>query len=363
MSKSSMRYVAHEQKLDEAKGGSPNVDLPMEKTGSSDQKVVMGLAGQWRALENARFVPKQGDRRQLMYDIQSLADRDLGALYEWLMSVTISCRYVVPGKGTFRETKLKTIAVLRKMLDPDGVCGVNVAETVAYRSLAKHCSYLFANVGEPICQWTEGDDNPKPYFPAADVNQTIEEVDRKVGEDAKDDLNKCSDFSVAPSGNEVPGSKAFECLLPLSKHEIGKLKVDDENVVKCPLHGPERNLADCVYCHAGQQQLVEKADALCKQAEKKTDARSVSKVFCPLPFAKQIPMEIWKSKNAKASAEGWPVPKMVGLEGLRMEIPSPDTPLARWRINLRECLSYTILVTCPDIMSHHVNKDWTDTVH
>ena len=43
-----------------------------------------------------------------------------------------------------------------------------------------------------------------------------------------------------------------------------------------------------------------------------------------------------------------------------MEIPSPDAPLARWRINLRECLSYTILVNCPDIMSRHVNKDWTD---
>ena len=43
-----------------------------------------------------------------------------------------------------------------------------------------------------------------------------------------------------------------------------------------------------------------------------------------------------------------------------MEIPNPDTPLARWRINLRECLSYTILVNCPDFMSHDVNKDWTD---
>ena len=43
-----------------------------------------------------------------------------------------------------------------------------------------------------------------------------------------------------------------------------------------------------------------------------------------------------------------------------MEIPNPDAPLARWRINLRECLSYTILVNCPDFMSHDVNKDWTD---
>ena len=43
-----------------------------------------------------------------------------------------------------------------------------------------------------------------------------------------------------------------------------------------------------------------------------------------------------------------------------MEIPHPDTPLARWRVNLRECLSYTILVTCPDMMGYSVNQGWTD---
>ena len=51
---------------------------------------------------------------------------------------------------------------------------------------------------------------------------------------------------------------------------------------------------------------------------------------------------------------------MVGLEGIRMDIPNPDTPLARWRSCLRESLSYTILVTCPDLMINEVNKDWTD---
>ena len=51
---------------------------------------------------------------------------------------------------------------------------------------------------------------------------------------------------------------------------------------------------------------------------------------------------------------------MVKFEGLRMEVPHPCSPLARWRLNLRECLSYTILVTCPDLMSYSVNQDWTD---
>ena len=53
-------------------------------------------------------------------------------------------------------------------------------------------------------------------------------------------------------------------------------------------------------------------------------------------------------------------PVMVGIEGIRVDIPDPDTPLARWRSNLRESLSYSILVTNPDLMIHDVKKDWTD---
>ena len=88
--------------------------------------------------------------------------------------------------------------------------------------------------------------------------------------------------------------------------------------------------------------------------------RAVQKVFEPLASAKQIPMESWTWPGSKEGTKGWMVPKMVSFEGLRMEIPHPDSPLARWRVNLRECLSYTILVTCPDMMSYSVNQDWTD---
>ena len=104
-----------------------------------------------------------------------------------------------------------------------------------------------------------------------------------------------------------------------------------------------------------QQQLVERADLICRQAEGKSEVRVVQMVFCPLAFAKQIPMELWKYFGSKDDAKGWMVTETVGFEGLRMEIPNPDTPLARWRVNLRECLSYTILVTCPDVMSYDVN--------
>ena len=79
-------------------------------------------------------------------------------------------------------------------------------------------------------------------------------------------------------------------------------------------------------------------------------------VYLPLTSAKRIPLMPWKSK--KGNTHDHPV--MVGLEGIRMDIPNPDTPLARWRSCLRESLSYTILVTSPDLMINEVKKDWTD---
>ena len=42
-----------------------------------------------------------------------------------------------------------------------------------------------------------------------------------------------------------------------------------------------------------------------------------------------------------------------------MEIPHPESLLARWGLNLRGGFSYTISFTCPDLMSYNV-KDWTD---
>ena len=168
----------------------------------------MGLVGQWRALENAKYVPKQGDRRLLMYNVSKIAERDLGAMYEWLKGIIISCRYILPGQDSFRDIKLKTVAMLRKMLDPDGVCGVNVEETRSYRDLAKQCSSLFANVaGELICQWTEGDDDEKIYFPSTDVESILDFVNKLAGENDEEDLNKCSEGNVSTLSKEAKGSK------------------------------------------------------------------------------------------------------------------------------------------------------------
>ena len=58
-----------------------------------------------------------------MYEFIDLSEQDAGAMYEWLKNLIISCRYITPGEDTFREIKIKTIAMLRKMLDPDSICG------------------------------------------------------------------------------------------------------------------------------------------------------------------------------------------------------------------------------------------------
>ena len=110
---------------------------------------------------------------------------------------------------------------------------------------------LFANVaGELICQWTEGDDDEKIYFPSTDVEASLDYVNRLVGEDDKEDLNKRFDGNVSTLSNEAQGSKPFVCLKPLSRREVEKLDQDCESVVMCPHHGPEQILADCVYAQS-----------------------------------------------------------------------------------------------------------------
>ena len=275
---------SHGQQPDAVEEKVPDDDVVMKSAGS-DQKVDEGQDGRWRALENVRCIPTQGDRRQLMNDIFKITECDPGALYEWLKNSIISCRYTVPVSDTQREIKLKTIVMLRKMLDPDGVCGHNVTETTHCRRLAQHCTYLFANTaGEMICQWTDADKGSEPYFPACDDNTTA-----TLGQQVGEGMKTVEDCSLNPTGDESPGPKTFECPAPVTKEEIRNLDKDDENVVICPSHGPENNLFDCVFCHVRQQQLVAKAEIACKKADKGTKVHGVEKVFHPLPSAKEFP--------------------------------------------------------------------------
>ena len=193
------------------------------------------------------------------------------------------------------------------------------------------------------------------YFPEREVDHPEQKRDdeRIVGigtDDGKDGNIDC------PVG-AIPGSKPFCCLKPLSKDEIAELEVDYQDIVFCPEHLPAKNRADCVYCHTRQQQLVERATPANQKVEQ-IKTRGVQKVCGPLASAKQISLDRWVSPVSKKE---WDVPKMVKFVGLRMEIPHPDSPLAQWRLNFRECISYTILVTCPELMTYSMNQDWTDT--
>ena len=121
-------------------------------------------------------------------------------------------------------------------------------------------------------------------------------------------MNKCSDENVAtPDMNATEGSKAFTCIKPLNRREVEKLERDNEDVVMSPNHQAEQILADCVYCHARQRDLVEKAEAISKKAQTGNDV--VEKVYFPLPSAKEIPLTSWISKSKKK----WDLPVMIGL--------------------------------------------------
>ena len=193
-----------------------------------------------------------------MLDLTDLSEKDAGAMYEWLKNIIISSRYITPGVDTFREIKVKTVAMLRKMLDLDGICGENIAETAKWRECAVHCSAIFVNIaGELIRQWVDRDDDEVNYFPDREVDHPEQKLDdeRIVGsgtDDGKDDNVDCS-LGV------TPGSKPFYCPKPLSKDTIAELEIDYQDMAFCPEHLPAKNRADCVYCHARQQQLFERA--------------------------------------------------------------------------------------------------------
>lgn len=127
------------------------------------------------------------------------------------------------------------------------------------------------------------------------------------------------------------GPKSFYCIAPLTENEVPKLAQDFEEIVICPEHLPTDNCADCANCHARKLKLIERAIPACERVED-IKTRGVKKVLGPLTSAKQTSLFDCVSPVSKKI---WPLPDMVGFGGLRMEIPRPDSPFARWRLNLR----------------------------
>ena len=178
--------------------------------------------------------------------------------------------------------------------------------------------------------------------------------DKPTGECDWEGLIERSDENVDDPNATTKGTKAFTCIEPLPRSDVKALRRDNEGVVMCPFTTPIRFWLTVYIVTRGSRILSLRPKLLAERPRKTTD--DVEKVYLPLPSAKEIPLTSWTSKKGN----NWNLPVMVGLEGIRMDIPNPDTPLARWRSNLRESLSYTILVTCPDLMINEVNKDWTD---
>ena len=166
--------------------------------------------------------------------------------------------------------------MLRKMLGPDGICGEDIAETAKWRECAVACSAIFANIaGELLCQWVDRDDDEAIYFPDREVDHPEQKLDdeRIVGSGTDDGKDDNADCSVGAT----PGSKPVYCLKPLSQDEVAELGIDYQDIVFCPEHLPAKNRADCVYCHARQQRLVERATPTNQKVEQ-IKVRGVQKV-------------------------------------------------------------------------------------
>lgn len=86
-----------------------------------------------------RFLEEDGGQQRQPLKVKAIR---LSALFE-----------SIPHEVPTNFHKIKTIAMLRKMLDPDGVCGEDVRDTGKLREGAVACSAIFSNVaGELIYQ-------------------------------------------------------------------------------------------------------------------------------------------------------------------------------------------------------------------
>ena len=75
----------------------------------------------------------------MILDLNSICEKGTGAMYEELKNRIISCMYTAPLGDTFYGIKVKTIAMLRKMIDPDSQCCESLKETLLLRQAARIC--------------------------------------------------------------------------------------------------------------------------------------------------------------------------------------------------------------------------------
>ena len=248
---------------------------------------VEAQRGPWRALKHARFVPDLESKRELMKTLELNSTHAVA--YEWLKHSILLCHYFVPGVKCY-ENEMDTIAILMRMLDPDDICGDDVAETVSLRHKATRASIFLGNVaGEMLCQWDTTAMNGEIYFPAG-----CDEGDKTLK-------------------SYVPFQEPT--WFPTTEEELCHLGYDGEGHLVCVEHSPSHISQTCPWCQHRQCSLVESAKKMAPNFDDPDSSTML--VYHPL----QAPNLIPKDEDGRAL--------QVGHEGVRLSIEDEYGPLAR----------------------------------
>ena len=220
---------------------------------------------------------------------------DEKALYEWLKKVIYLCEFIVL-YIEFYYVKMGTITKIIRMLDPDQICGTNVAETVSRRQRCIRASIRFGNIaGELLCTWHTALIETKIWVPP-------------TWEGDEEALPSFVPFRHPPWMPETPD-------------DLGQVSYDKEGHVLFNDHTPYQPAQDCPWYQYRRRGLVDQAKKMSPDSNKPEAFTTI--VYEPLQAPNIIPID----------KEGWGV--QVGHEGVRISIKDQYGPLARWRINLR----------------------------
>ena len=148
---------------EEVGDGLPDFDADNDDNVEHGEDEIRAIWIGEEVIEQARFTPDIEAKFILLEVIESMEDDK--ALYEWLKKAIYLCEFIVPCTK-FSYIKMGTITMIVRMLDPEQICGTNVADTVSLRQRCIQATIRFGNTaGELLCLWdTTGIDN-KEWVP------------------------------------------------------------------------------------------------------------------------------------------------------------------------------------------------------
>ena len=303
----------------EAGDGLPDFEADTEDNVEPGEDEIRAIWTGEEVIEQARFTPDNEAKILLLESIESMEDDK--TLYEWFKKAIYLCEFIVP-YTKFYYIKMGAITMIVRMLDPEQICGTNVADTVSLRQRCIQATIRFGNIaGELLCLWdTTGIDN-KEWAPTSWA----------------DDREPCPSF--------VPFRDA-----PWVQENPEELEVsyDKEGHVLCAEHPPYHSAEHCPWCQYRKRTPIKEAKT--KSPDHINSEAFTPLVYDPLPAFDVLPMyDKWWGNQ-------------VGHEGVRLNLKGQYGPLARWRINLRDHYSSLMLLHNPEVFTDRPEmKDWTDS--